>query len=98
MALEVITWMGNPKDRNGFMAIERLAEVYGRTASDIAMVPLMFQWAQGDTLSQEWTNCKMMLESIQYHKVHPGNDAIMAQSALMGFFEISQLSPTTRLI
>ena len=41
-ALQVIVAMGNPKDRNGFMAIERLADVYGRNAAHIALLPQLF--------------------------------------------------------
>ena len=86
-ALEVIVSMGNPKDRNGFMVLERLAEVYGRTAAHIAMMPQMFTWGQAETLAHDWVNYKMMLETSQYHKLHPGNDAIMVQSALAGFMK-----------
>ena len=55
-ALEVVVAMGNPKDRNGFLAIERLADVYGRKASHIAMMPQLFTWGTGNNLPHGWNN------------------------------------------
>ena len=47
MALNVVMAMGNPKDRNVFMATERLADVYGRNAAHIAMMHQLFTWGDG---------------------------------------------------
>ena len=84
-ALEVVVAMGNPKDRNGFLAIERLADVYGRNASHIAMMPQLFVWGTGNNLPHDWNNYKMLLDSSQYAKLHPGNQATMIWAAMYGF-------------
>ena len=72
-------------DENGFVAIQTLAEIFGRTASQIALIPHMFRWGQGETLAHDWTDYKLMLESSQYHKLHPSCDVFMVQSAMAGF-------------
>ena len=54
MALNVVIAMGNPKDRNGFMAIERLADVHGRNTAHIAMMPQLFTWGEGKNLLPVW--------------------------------------------
>ena len=83
-AKDVVTQMGCPKDRNGFMALSRLAEVYGRNAAHIAMMPQLFHW--GDrSLPEDWNAYKNLLDSAQYATLHSSNHGIMVHSALNGF-------------
>ena len=64
-ALQVVVAMGNPTDRNGFMAIERLADVYGRNAAHTAFFPQLFTWGKGRNLPEDWNDYKMTLRAAQ---------------------------------
>ena len=88
-AKDVATAMGNPKDRNGFMAIERLADVFGRNASHISMMPQLFTWGTGVNLASDWNNYKTMLDSSQYAKLHPGKPT---NNDLVGYVWVYSLS------
>ena len=85
-AKEVITTMGSHRDRNGFETIEKLADTYGRFASDIAMAPMNFVWGNNDrTLAQDWVEYKIFLDGMDYLRLHPHSENFMVNCALRGF-------------
>ena len=83
-ARNVLIAMGNPKDRNGFTTIERLADVYGRNAAHVAMLPMLFEWGKSN-IQADWSEYKAKLIATQYLKLHPSNEATMVMAAQIGF-------------
>ena len=85
-ALEVILMQGLSRDRNGFDTIEKLAEVFGRNAAHIAMLPMQFEWGNPErTLAQDWTEYKLQLDGSEYLRLHSNNEPLMVNSAMTGF-------------
>ena len=83
-ALEVVVSMGMPRDRTGFDTVERLCQVYGRNAGHITCLPTNFNWGNG-SLVNDWTNYRQQLDGAEYLRLHPNNEPMMVQCAMIGF-------------
>ena len=57
-AAEVIQSMGTYNDRTGFATIERLADVFGREAGHLTLLPTKFEWGTKN-LFLDWSNYKL---------------------------------------
>ena len=68
-AKEVVMNMGMSRDRTGFETVERLAEVYGRNAAHIVMMPYNFVWGK-NSLIEDWSNYKHKIENTKLRKNH----------------------------
>ena len=83
-AMEVVSNMGMSRDRTGFDTVERLAEVYGRNAAHISMIPNNFVWGK-NSLVQDWYNYKHKIESTEYLRLHSSNEPMVVHLANKGF-------------
>ena len=87
-AKEVVMNMGMSRDRTGFETVERLAEVYGRNAAHIVMMPYNFVWGK-NSLIEDWSNYKHKIENTEYLRLHPQNEAMIVHLANKGFDQYS---------
>ena len=90
-AKEVVIGMGNPRDRNGFSTITRLAEVYGRNSAHIAMLPQVFEWGT-KSLPEDWNDYKSQINTTQYLRLHPGNEKAVVMGAWTGFLKYNNFN------
>ena len=87
-AMEVVMNMGMSRDRTGFETIERLADVYGRSAAHIMLIPNNFVWGK-NSLIQDWSNYKHKIENTEYLRLHPQSEAMVVHLANTGFDQYS---------
>ena len=83
-AAEVIQSMGTYNDRTGFATIERLADVFGREAGHLTLLPTTFEWGTKN-LCLDWSNFKLLIQTHDYLSLHPGCEKLVVESAKVGF-------------
>ena len=83
-AAEVIQSMGPYNNRTGFATIERLADVFGRDAGHLTLLPTNFEWGTRN-LFLDWSAYKLMIQTHDYINLHPGCETLVVQSAKVGF-------------
>ena len=84
-AYQTILEIGHPRDRNGFVVIKRLADVYGKRRVHNVMFPVQFVWGSNNsTLVQDWAVYKAMIDG-GYMEQNKGHDELVIGCALKGF-------------
>ena len=84
--LEVIQISNHERARNGFVSLQRLADVYGRGIEVDAMGPSQYLWGQqGSDLPRDWAGYKILIDGGGYLTQYPNFDAIVCGAARRGF-------------
>ena len=83
-AAEVIQSMGPYNDRTGFATVGRLADVFGRGAGHLNLLPTKFEWGTKN-LYLGWADYKLMIQTHDYLNLHSGCEKLVVESAKVGF-------------